>query len=261
MSRFTINLNPSPGEENSSSLNSGKRDVFTINQPTPVAPKKSGVFKKLLAGLGIALLVAGVGAFFYWQSVKKSPEYSLALLVDAARREDQKQIDELIDAEAVIGDFMPQVTSKAVELYGRNLPPQAIAKVEQAAAPLIPIIRERAKLELPRVVREKTEPVKKIPRWMIALFANRAVEITTEGDAAIVKSKNPDQPLELKMKRTGSAWKITGMKDEVLARKIAERIGQDIIAAASKGGIRKTAEQLGVKNIDELKNAIGDIFK
>ena len=43
------------------------------------------------------------------------------------------------------------------------------------------------------------------------------------------------------------------MKDDVLARKIAEKIGQDIILAASKGGIKKAAEQLGVKNLDDLK--------
>lgn len=259
MSRFTINLTKPPGEENSSSQQSG-RDVFAINQPV-AAPKKSGVFKKLLAGFGIVLLLILGGGFFYWQTVKKTPEYSLALLVDAARREDQKQIDELIDAEAVIGDFMPQVTAKAVELYGRNLPPSIISKVELAAAPIIPIVRERAKLELPRVIREKTEPVKQVPYWMIALFANRAVDITIEGDTAIVKSRDANQPLEVKMKRAGDRWKITGMKDEVLARKIAEKIGQDIIAAASRGGIRRTAEQLGVKNIDDIKNAVEGIFK
>lgn len=155
---------------------------------------------------------------------------------------------------------MPQITSKAVELYGRNLPPQTIAKVEQVAAPAMPVIKERAKTELPRVIREKTAAADKAPYWLIALFADRVVDITTEGETALVKSKLPDRPLELTMKRDGDKWKVVAMKDDLLARKIAERIGQDIIAAAAKSGIKKAVEQLGVKNLDALQNA-EDIFK
>jgi sulfur transfer complex TusBCD TusB component (DsrH family) len=53
---------------------------------------------------------------------------------------------------------------------------------------------------------------------------------------------------------------VAAIKDDVLARKIAEKIGQDIIAVAAKSGIKKAVEQLGVKNSDLLKNA-EDIFK
>jgi hypothetical protein len=61
------------------------------------------------------------------------------------------------------------------------------------------------------------------------------------------------------MKRDGDKWKVVGMKDEILARKIAEKIGQDLLAAAAKGGIKKAAEQFGVKNLEALENM--DIFK
>lgn len=253
MSRFRVNLADPPDVP--------KQELQPV-LPDPIPAKRSG-FLKVLKILGILLtaviLVGGLGAFFYWQGVKKTPSYSLALLVDAARRDDKEQLESLIDAEAVVNDFMPQVTGKAMELYGRNLPPQTILKVEQVAAPLIPIIKDRAKMELPSVIREKTAPVQKVPYWMIAMFANRAVDISTTGETATVKSKIADRPLELSMKRDGNIWKVTGMKDDVLARKIAEKIGQDIILAASKGGIKKAAEQLGVKNLDELKNM--DIFK
>ena len=119
-------------------------------------------------------------------------------------------MERLIDAEAVVDDFMPQVTGKAIELYGRNLPPQTILKVEQVAAPLIPIIKDRAKMELPSVIREKTAPVEKVPYWMIAMFADRAVDISTKGDTATVKSKIADRPLELTMQRDGKYGKLRG---------------------------------------------------
>lgn len=259
MSRFTVNLADPPKEENTPAFQNNN----FLNNQKPVA-KKPSVFVKILKVIGILLViilvVGGLGSYLYWQSVKKTPSYSLAMLVDGARKDDQNQIENYLDTQAVVEDFMPQVTDKAVELYGRNLPPQTIAKVEKVAAPLIPVIQDRAKAELPRVIREKTEPVEKVPYWAIALFANRAVDISVEGETANVKSKIPERPLELTMKRDGDKWKVVGMKDDILARKIAEKIGQDIILAASKGGLKKAAEQLGVKDIDAIKS-VQDIFK
>ena len=265
MSRFTVNLNDPPPGKAEAKTQIEEQESQTSNGNAPKTGRRSDrllrVLKILGAALFVILLVVGIGSFLYWQSVKKSPAYSLALLVDAARRDDQKQVEQLVDTEAVVGNFMPQVTAKAVELYGRNLSPAALAKVEQVAAPAIPIIKERAKMELPRVIREKTEAVEKVPYWVIALFADRAVSITLDGDTANVKSTIPERPLELTMKRDAATqtWKVIGMKDDVLARKIAEKIGQEIIAVASKGGLKKAAQQLGVKDLDSLKNM--DIFK
>ena len=58
-----------------------------------------------------------VVGFFYWQSIKTTPQYSLALLVDAARRDDQAEIDKLVNVDAVVDDFVPQITDKG----GRTL--------------------------------------------------------------------------------------------------------------------------------------------
>src|ERR1044072_1144489 len=83
-------------------------------------PKERGKWAKTLKIAGIAvvavLLVGAIAGYIYWQSLKSTPQYSLALLVDAARRDDQKAIDELVDTDAVVDDFMPQLTAKAIEL-------------------------------------------------------------------------------------------------------------------------------------------------
>lgn len=261
MSRFVVDLNePQPQQETSVSEKQNAPNLDNARQQ-----KKRSGFWRVLGWLGIifavGLIVAGSGGFFYWQSVKKTPAYSLALVVDAARRNDQAQLEQVVDTEAVVDDFMPQVTAKAVELYGRGLPPQTIAKVEQAAAPLLPSVKNRARAELPQVIREKTAPVENVPYWLIALGANRAVEITTQGDTAQVVSKIPARPLELTMRRNGDRWKIVALKDDVLAQKIAEKIGQDLIAFAAKNGVRQAGEQFGVKNADELLKSVKDIFK
>lgn len=256
MSRFTVNIN-SPEPETIKPISAAP----VKNEK----PKKRRIFLKILGVLGIlvvsVLLIGGIGGYFYWQSVKKTPEYSLALLVDAARRDDKNQVAQIVDTEAIVNGFLPQITDKAIELYGRNLPKQTLAKVAQVAAPLMPAIKERAREELPRLIREKTKPVESVPYWMIALGASKAVDIQQSGDTVLVKSKMADRPLELTMKREGDMWKVVSVKDEVIAKRIAETIGQEIIALAAKGSITKAGQQLGVENLQNVVKQLEGIFR
>lgn len=256
MSRFTVNLNPSETE----TAKAASASPVEIKEP-----KKRGVFAKILGVVAVfivlILVIGGIGGFFYWQSVKKTPQYSLALLVDAARRDDKEQVAQIVDTESVVNGFLPQITDKAIELYGRNLPPKTISKVTQVAAPLMPAIKDRAREELPRLIREKTQPVENVPYWMIALGASQAVDIQQNGATAQIKSKMADRPLELTMKRDGDKWKIVAVKDEVLAKRIAETIGQEIIALAAKGGINKAGERLGVENLQDVVKQLEGIFR
>lgn len=266
MSRFVVNLNESSPEEKPSW---GEPDAapsgFDLPKTGSVRTKKpSGCVKLLAIGgalLALVLLIGGIGGYFYWQSVKATPAYSLALIVDAARRDDKEKIEQLLNTDQVVSGFIPQITDKAVELYGRNLPAKTIAKVSQVAAPLIPAVKERVRAELPRLIREKTQPVESVPYWLIALFASRAIDVKQEGDTATVTSKLADRPLEVTMKRNGEIWQIVAVKDDVLAKQIAEKIGQEIIAAASKGGIDKIGKQAGVNNLGDVFKNIDGILK
>lgn len=225
-------------------------------------PKESSVFFKVLKILGIAFgLILVIGGYFYWQSLKKTPQYSLALIVEAARRDDQKTIDALVDTDAAVEDFLPQITSKAIELYGRNLPPATIAKIERIAAPVLPVVKQRARAEIPDLIREKTKKFESVPFWAIVVGADRFLDITQEGDKAFVKSKLNDKPLELTLKRSGERWQVVGLKDEELAKRIAEKIGQEIIALAKNGGNGKSGANLGVENLQEIMKQAQDIFK
>ena len=260
MSRFTVNLDEAkqenPATQKTASLSSLEKQT---------APKKSGVFAKILKIFGIAfvliLIVGGIGGYFYWQNLKKSPQYSLALLIDAARRDDQAAIDELVNTDAVVDDFLPQITDKAVELYGRNLAPATIQKMAQVAAPLLPAVKQRARAEVPNLIREKTKQFENIPFWAIAAGASKYLDIAEEGEKAFVKSKIPERPLEVTMKRNGDKWQVVAVKDEVLARRVAEKIGQELIAAAQKGSLQKAGEQLGVSNLADALKKAQELFK
>ncbi len=258
MSNFVVNLNESQKENVQSNAT---MPTFLENQN---APRKPSVFLKVLKIFGLLLitflLVSAVGGYFYWRNLQTMPQYSLALLVDAARRDDQAAVDKLVDTDAVVDDFMPQITGKAVELYGRGLAPATIQKISTVAVPFLPAIKQRARAEVPNLIREKTRQFENIPFWAIAVGAERYLVIINEDDKAFVRSKDQNRPLEVVLKRNGERWQVIGVKDEILARSIAGRIGQDLITGAKNGNLKKAGEQLGVSNLEDvLKNA--DVFK
>ncbi len=261
MSRFEVDLTDSKPEN-------ARQSVETPMFSDQAKAEKPSVFLKVLKIFGIFAvlfaLIIGIGSFFYWQNLKKSPQYSLALLVDAARNNDQAKVDELVNTDAVVDDFLPQITDKAVELYGRGLPPEKIKQVSRVVAPLLPAVKERARAELPNLIREKTAAFNNVPFWAIAIGAQRYLDIRIEKDQAFIKSKTLERPLEVTMKKNGDKWQVVGVKDEVLAQRIAEKVGQEIIAVVQKNGansLRNAGKNLGVENVQDLLKQAEDIFK
>jgi len=207
-----------------------------------------------IAGLVVlsVLVVAGIGGFLYYQSLKRTPQYSLALLVDAAKRDDTKTINELVDIDAVVDDFMPQIMGKAVELYGRGMPPVIIDKMSQLVEPIMPAVKERARVQLALVIRDRTEKFGKVPFPAMVLGADRYLDFDVNGDKAIVKSKLADHPFEMKMRRNGDRWQIVGVHDDQLATDIARSVGQQIIDLATRGLTDQAAELFGVGKLADL---------
>jgi hypothetical protein len=221
-------------------------------------------YRKILLGVGLLAAVAGViggiATYSYWQHLKTTPQYSLALVVDASRRGDKQTTDDLVDINSVVDDFVPQITAKAVEIYGRGLPPDTISKIANIARPLMPALKDRARAELPKVINERTEKFQNIPFFVMVLGANRYLDIRIDGDTAQVTSKVPDKPFTMTMRRNGERWRIVGVKDDQLATMIAQKVGQEIVAIASKGGSRNAGETLGIKNLSDILKQAEDIF-
>jgi hypothetical protein len=206
------------------------------------------------------LLFAGVGGFIYYQSLKSTPQYSLALIVDAAKRDDKAKVNELIDIDAVVDDFMPQIIKKAVELYGRGMPDVVVQKIAQLAEPIMPAVKERARAQLALVIRDRTEQFGDVPFSAMVLGADRYLDVEIRGDTATVKSKT-SRPFVLIMRKFGERWQIVGIRDEQLATDIARSIGQQVIEMATKGVTDEVADRLGVGKLAELLRQAGELVK
>jgi hypothetical protein len=131
------------------------------------------------------------------------------------------------------------------------LPPQTIQRVTALAQPLLPAVKERARAELPKAIRARSEKFSGVPFFLMVLGADRFFDISvTGGDTAVVKSKNADRPLELRMQRNGGQWQVVGIKDDQLATDIARKIGQEIIAVAMSG--KNAADRFGIGNLSDM---------
>src|SRR5437016_1760179 len=104
MSKFTIHLREpltEPAEINAAPAgfeqiqSRGRRSRF----------RNALVIVGLIAG--VFVFIGGIAGYFYWQHLKTTPQYSLALIVDASRRNDQQTTDSLVDIDAVVDDFLP----------------------------------------------------------------------------------------------------------------------------------------------------------
>jgi hypothetical protein len=192
--------------------------------------------KYLKIGLGVVALfavVAAVAFFIYWQYLKTTPQYSLASLVDAAKRDDSSRVDELVDSDAVVEDMLPQVLAKAVDRYGRGVPPTILARAVVVTTPFLPAVKQRVRPEVPGLIRKETLELSGMPFPLLVLGAERYLDVQVDGDKAIIKKKGDETPSEIRMERNGSGWKVTGFKDEKFAGDLAQRVGQEILSLTS----------------------------
>lgn len=185
-----------------------------------------------LVALGV-LVALLVGVFLWWGSYKKSPEYSLALLVDAAQRDDFRTVEQLIDGDAVAQALAPQVAEKlsGTAPAGGDMAATR-ARIAAAMPQLLPRVREGVRDEVARGVKAAAENVGgRLPFFALALGMKRYADVVEEGDAAAVTLNAVEgRPLVLSMRRDGERWKVASITDEALAASMAARIAPAISA-------------------------------
>ncbi len=268
MSQFVINLGEPEKDERKAETPKPEEKKAPKAVETKEPKKRGGCGRILLISgiaLAVLLLVGVVVGSFYWQGLKTKPQYSLALLVDAARRGDQKAIDELVDIDAVVESFMPQIIDKAKERFGKNLPVEKLAKVKDVSATFMPAIKQRAREEVPRVIKEKADKFPNVPYWMIAIGAGYFLDFKTQAETSVVTSSVTGNAFEVSMKRVGEIWRVVGIKDDALADRIAATIGQELIDMSSKEVLKKVNEKINVPEkdkpkMDDLKKKLDDLF-
>src|SRR5713226_8201567 len=137
------------------------------------------IFGIIAVVLVVIIIGAAAGGFLWWRHYQTQPAYSLALLVDAAQRNDGAEIDRLLDLDKITTDFVLQVKARVpgASTVGGLL----AAQVEQNLTPkLKPTVRD----ELIKEVQRLTERANGKPFPLVALAVPYLVDIKQDGNAA-----------------------------------------------------------------------------
>lgn len=231
------------------------RIVIDLNQPPPPGGfrrrstnRRSGRAGRVLVLIGIILVVVvlGVcaGGYFWWQHYKAQPAYTLALLVDAAQRDDKQEMDRILDIDKIAESFVSEVRSRLTgsSILNSLLPSQ----VDQIAANITPKLKETLREVLPPEIQRVTEPAKGKPFILLALSVPYFATIQQNGATATVDMKFKDEQIQLTMQQTEQAWRITSIKDDRLTNIIADTA-------------RKAASQHGAQFQDEILRRLKDL--
>lgn len=205
--------------------------------------------------VAVLVLLSSVGAYVWWQGYKKSPAYSLALLVDAAQHNDVKAVEQLIDADRVTRSLVPQVIDKALAGGGAPTAAGTVAaprrQIEAALPQLLPYARDQVRAEVANGVKQVAEKTGgNLPFPLLALAVPRAWESITDGNEQgeerdVMKTivfKYGERPVTLTMRQEGDRWKIVGIRDDELAAQIAARV-LGSLPASSPGTVQQLQNQ------------------
>lgn len=200
----------------------GAQGVATKNKPRGSRVKKVlGIIALLVCGF---VLIALIGGFFWWQHYKTGPAYSLALLVDAAQRNDMETVDRLVDTDKIVDNFVPQILEKAKDGSSSLLNPQLSRQLQTLVPKMLPQVKRTVHDELTKEIKEFSERAEGKPFPLIAVSIPFVMDFKEEGDTAQVTGKIKDKPIEMTMQRDGDHWKIIAIKNDELAARIIKSV-------------------------------------
>jgi hypothetical protein len=234
------------------------RIVINLDPNQPGARKRRGgrgIAKPLLIIAIILLLIVGglaAGGFFWWRSYQNSPKYALALLADAAQRDDAATVDSLLDIQKIGSDFTAQVRQRVPtpSVPSSLLPSQADAIKSSASAKLNDTIHE----QLVKEIKDLTDVAAGKPFVLIAVAVPRYVDMKQTDKTAQATVNIKDEQIQLTMQTdgpTGSSiggWKIVAVKDDKLAKMVGE-------------AIMKSAPSTGTQIEDQIKRQLDRLHK
>ncbi len=230
-----------------------KRNRIVINldqnQPRSAGQRGSrGGLGRVLLLIGIILLIVvgglGAGGYFWWRHYQSGPAYSLALLADAAQRQETATVDGILDTEKITADFVVQVRSR---LPGSSsaaslLPSPTDSIRNSVSAKLKDTVHEQLMKEL----QDLSSVAKDKPFIVVALGVPYFADIKQSDNTAQVTVRVKEEEIKLTMQPEGDHWRIVAVQDDKLAKMVADSLIHNLPANGSQvqDSLRKQLEGL-----------------
>lgn len=215
--RIVINLDAAEGKTSKGSQSAhGKRRRW---------PRLLAIFAGVVL---VIVVVAAAGGFFWWRRYQSTPAYTLALIVDAAQRNDAAEFQKRIDDEEIAKNMIANVSQNAAGRYGFAFNSSIQQQIDSVLPSLLPRLKQTIHDEVAKEIKafaSKSEPK---PFVFLLVTIPSLVTVTTEGDTAKATTALSDRPIELTMRRDADRWKITDFKDEVVVQRVVDTVMKEL---------------------------------
>lgn len=236
-SRIVVNVEPKPPEDRTAAVG---RWRGTFRARRAGGRRRRALLVAAIPFAVILLLVFGVG-WWWWQSFKSSPAYTLALVVDAAERDDRAEFERLVDVEGVSRSVVPQVIERVRGGDNAlNIAPQVRRQIAQNAQVWLPGVREQVRDVLMTETKGLAERggARNYPFIVRAFALSRLGESKTQEGAgagsvrtASVTYQVNERPVEFGLREGDHVenlpyWRIVSLKSDDLATRVAEQVAK-----------------------------------
>lgn len=202
--------------------------------PAARSQKRRRRWPKVLAALAIIFVliiaVVAVVAFFSWRHFQSSPEYSLALLVDAAQRNDADALAQRIDDDEIAKNMVATVSQKAGARYGTAMNAATQQQIDKVMQSALPGLQQTIHTEVAKEIKSFAAGSEPKPFIVLLFSVPSLVTIATEGDTAKVTPKVGERPIELTMRRDSDRWKVVVINDDALVQRVVDGMMKDLPA-------------------------------
>ena len=177
----------------------------------------------------IGVVIAAVGGYLLVRRYQSSPTYALALILDAAQRNDVAEFQKRIDDEEIAKNMTAAVSQKAAARYGNALNSSLQQKVDSAMPALAPRVKQTVHEELLNAMKTIAGAEQ---RSFISLVGavQSLMTVTTNGDSAKATGKVAGRDIELDLRRDADGWKVIDVKDDLLVQQIVDTVMKDMPA-------------------------------
>jgi len=195
-------------------------------------PKRRRRWLRILGVLAILfvaiIVVVAIVGFFSWRRFQASPQYSLALLVDAAQRNDQPELAKLIDDDELSKNMIGTVSQKAAERYGGAINASTQQQIDTLMPTLLPRLKQTIHNAVGDQIRSFALKGEDKSFILILLTVPSLVKVTTEGDTAKASSSVTGRPFELTLRRNADRWKVVAFNDDAILQSIVDTVMKEL---------------------------------
>src|SRR6266404_3601903 len=214
---------------------SRKRIVINLDQSSGAQPRKRRArrWPKVLALLAVLIVVvvtAAAGGYLWWRHFQTTPSYSLALILDAAQRDDMVAFDQQLDNDEIARNMVGSFQQKAASRYGAALSGPLQSQIDSLLPSFLPRLKQTVHDELAKQLKEFSAKSTPKPFFIVALTVPSLVKIDTKDNIAQVTANIQDRTIQLSMRKDGERWKVTALNDDTLTQRVVDDMMKELPA-------------------------------